>query len=609
MISVPPIVVTVSLPIPFPTPPVMIGVPPIVVDVRLPVPLSSLVQLYVPPIVIVTRALSAARLRNLFRGQCIGVSVDQQGDDCIITLDLEDYNRLPPLINVGAPSGFSGDLPQADGTVILLDPRGALTGATQAFKTFSAGGYWPDLSPKLDLVSGFLAPEVPGSPLIDESVALTDLKSFVDDQAPRVSGALRWWLTPPEFGDGLVLMWVDYLDPVETALLPAPFDIDNDAPNWTTSLLPIKLGPFVWNWANVRGSVYVRGGTPAPAGSGWATGVGSSPWGDAYINAPGSITALDAAEIGLWHQNRDFIEQMTSSAILPGSLGPTTFIGWRIGQTTHVTSAVHSRLAGASHQLAARPTVVQKVTGRMVSPAGGLGIAIDGVPLTLPFEWMSLTFESILGSGGTAASASAGKATVVLHLLGEAGPPGPPSAPSGLIAIAGDGFVDLSWDAVPEGGPGLTIAQLADVWITLNDLDPADFEWNLEIGDVPAGLLSREFAKLAATVAAPPVTYRFTVGVKDPDGVKAGGSSQVSAQIGTGAESPVALPGVPMEWVLLQFTDAAQTSPGALLELIDATGTTDSGGRVFTTLQEVSGSSPLPANYNWEVVAVALPVA
>lgn len=496
---------------------------------------------------------------NLFRGQCIGASVDQVSTDMLITLDLEDYNRLPPITAIGAPAGDT-PLTQADGTVIQLDGRGTQNIAA-VFDTFAGGGCWPDTSPALDLVTGFLAPDIPGSPPWDETTALTDLKAYADSLAPRVSGALRWWIAPPLTGDGLVLYWVDYLDPVQVALLPAPYEIDNDAPNWVTSLLPIRLGPISWDWAGIRGSTYIRGGTPAPEGSGFATGLGNSPTGTAYIDAPGSLTDADKTAIGVWHQNRTLVELLTGSATMPGSRGTVTYGGWRVGQTALVTSAVHSRLIG--RELDARAAVIQKVTGRLVTPAGGLAITIGGVALTKPFEWKTLTFEQILGSPG--------KATVVIHLLG-------------------------STDT-------LDIDEDADVWITLDDTDPADIEWDLELGDIPAGSLSRELAKPQPEFV-PPV-YRFNVEEADPDGVKIGLAELVSAQLSTGPASPIALAGVPMEWVLLQWEDDAETMPGALLVLTDDVGTTDAGGRVFNTL---TPSGVLPASYTWEVRAVALPV-
>ena len=475
---------------------------------------------------------------NLFRGQVIKPDVETIGDDMTLTLTIEDYNRLPPLIAVGAPVGDVG-LDQADGTTIWLDPRGGNTGASAAFDTFTGGGYWPDTSPTLDLTTGFLADEVPGSPIIDQMTALTDLKAFVDMQAPRVSGSLRWWIGLPVSGDGLILYWVDFSDPAQVALLPAPYEIDNDAANWTTRLMPIKL-KIDWDWSRIRGSVYVRGGTPAPEGSGFATGIGNSPTGTAYIDAPGSITADDKAAIGAWHQNRTLVELMTGSATMPGSKFATTFSGWDLGQTVPVTSARHSRLSG--HELDARPAVIQSIRGRLVTPSGGLAILIDGTPIIVPFEWKTLTFERRMDG--------AGQANIVLHLM----------------------------DDTP-----FVISALADVWITLDDTQPADIEWDLEFGDIPKGSLTRELAKVSDPPFVPPV-YRFNVTEKDPDGVKRGFAELVSAQIATGPASPVALPGVPMEWILIQWEDDAETIAGDMIALFDDTGTTDSAGRVFTTL-------------------------
>jgi len=493
---------------------------------------------------------------NLFRGQCIGVKVDTKSDDSLITLDLEDYNRLPPILPLGAPNG-DVTLDQADGTSIAVDGRGVYTSYVSLFAAFTDGGCWPDDSPVLDLVTGFLSDDVPGSPGIDNQTALSSLKAHADELAPRISGALRWWIAPPPSGDGLVLYVVDYLDPVQVALLPAPYAIDADTPNWTTSLLPIKLGPFSWDWAGIRGSTYVRGGTPVPEGSGFATGLGNAPTGTAYIDAPGSITDDDKTVIGAWHQNRSLVELLTASATMPGSLFETTFGGWRVGQTVAVTSARHSRIT--DHAISARDCVIQKVTGRLVTPAGGLGIKIAGTSLTKPFEWKSLTFESVLDS--------AGKATVVIHLLS-----------------------DTDTLAIPKN---------ADVWITLDDTAPADIEWDLEFGDIPAGGLSQELAKAEEKPAPAPV-YRFWVEIADP-AVPVGESSQVTAQLCDGAKRPIALAGVPMEWVIL-----ANDEGGSPLDttgwLADDVGTSDSAGRVFTTYTPGTGAAAV------EIDALALPI-
>jgi hypothetical protein len=507
---------------------------------------------------------------NLFRGQCIGVKVDATADDCIVTLDLEDYNRLPPILPLGAPVG-DNYLTQDDGTYIAIDPRGQYTGLSQMFADFTSGGCWPDASPVLDLVTGFLSDEIPATPLVDNSTALTSLKAHADQLIPRISGSARWWIAPPPSGDGLVLYVVDFANEYQTALLPAPYAIDNDAPDWITSVMPSKLGPISWDWAHIRGSVYVRGGTPTPDGSGFATGNGNSETGTAYIDAPGSITDDDRAEIGAWRQNHDFVELLTGSAkLLPGWMEP--YSGdlvnspvFRVGETILVTSERHSRLA--SHALTAYPTVIQKISGRLVTGrTAGLAIKIGGTAITKPYSWKSLTFESVLS--GT------GKASVAIHLLG-------------------------STDT-------LTVAGGTDVWITLDDAAPADIEWDIQFGDIPAGGLTKELAKVADKPP-PPVVYRFKVEVRDPEGVMAGVDSEVSAQLCDGAERPVALAGVPLVWVNppIQWEDTAQTVVGDLLILDDDTGTTDTAGRVFTTLHP---SDPLPAHYNWEVSAVALPI-
>lgn len=494
---------------------------------------------------------------NLFRGQVIGVKVDVIGSDCLVTIDCEDYNRLPPLIPVGAPDG-NEFLTQADGTAIVLDPRGGLTGATQAFKTFADGGYWPDASLVLDTSSGFLAPEVPGLPLIDFTTALSDLKSFIDTQAVRVSGALRWWIAPPLSGDGLVLYWVDYLDPLQTALLPAPYEIDNDTPDWTTRVMPEKLS-VSWDWANIRGSNYIRGGTPAPEGSGFGTGIGNSPTGTGYVDAPGSITDDDRAAIGLWHQYRDFIERLTGSATMPPGVGATSYTGWRVGQTAKVTSVNHSRLTG--HELAAREAVIQTVTGRVVTPLNALTITIDGAALDKPFEWQSFSFEEILGSPG--------KATAVIHLLGPT--------------------------------DTLTIAENADVWITVDTATGVDIEYDLAFGDIPAGALTRELAKIPDPPDVQPV-YHFNVTYDL--GLPPGQSCVVKAQLADSAQSPVQLPGLPMEWVITA-NDIDGNPVDTTGYLTDDVGTTDTGGAVFNTLTIPSDSTARSIT----IYALALPIA
>ena len=132
------------------------------------------------------------------------------------------------------------------------------------------------------------------------------------------------------------------------------------------------------------------------------------------------------------------------------------------------------------------------------------------------------------------------------------------------------------------------------------DQTVGDIEYNLEFGDIPSGSMARQLEQIPEPEP-PKVIYRFLVTIADPS-MPPGQSCAVSAQLADGAGAAVQMAGVPMEWVVISWD--VDASPATGVSLADDVGTTDAGGRVFTTLTLAADSTAKSI----EVSALALPI-
>lgn len=445
---------------------------------------------------------------NLFRGQVVGPKVENLGGSVRVTLDCEDYNRLFARGLVGASDGVT-TMTQDDGTRVPIDPFAINSGAgdDDVFK-YLLDTYWP--GPALDYAG--VTHYRSQSDIVSWQTALSDLQAICQEWAARTSGALRFWvdadlvahwreLAPTDlpavgFAPGqLAMLGYPELDP--SGLIFAPYELDSDSPDGSTSIMPMTMSAS-WDWAAMTRRVYVKGATPAPEGSGWVWGTSYPDYaGDAYVDAPGSITAADREAIGRWHLQQNMRELLTGSASIPSGRD-----GWRVGQTLYISDATLSQVTG--HTLARAPTVIQRVSGRRMGP-GGLGISLNGSDISHRVVIDGFAFEETLGS--------AGKATVALEIV---------------------------------DGSGIVISPQSEILITTDGT--ADLEYDLEFGDVPAGALPRELAQPEVKQPA----NRFIVTVQDSQ-IPVGGSTLVTAQLCNAAGAPLAILNVYLEWVLLQW--------------------------------------------------------
>lgn len=529
---------------------------------------------------------------TLFRGAVIGVDMTRQAELLVLTLDCEDYNRLAPLIKVGAPVfGNFRHVPDPPplGTDEAIDPN-----AQTFYDSPSAAGYvsfftpyWFSMAFGIDTttyVDDIVGDETVHLP--DFSTALTDWKSFSDTYLHYMGPYSRAWLDPD------MKLHVTQLAPFGTfglyALSP-PWTFDEDT--WTPQLgdelsgdggdgfadlawsnesgviLPMRLS-MKWDFVKLRQRLFVRGGTP-PA-SLWQTAAVIARAGEEYYDAPGAVTAADSTAIAEWAFATTFKTTATGSVHVESGHD-----GWRVGQQLRITS---SRLSTPGRELAATPAPLLGFTGRLVGPGAGLTLVVGGVDVSERVTWRSFQFgESISGPE---------KATIT-------------------IEITADETLD--------------IAELADVRVT-TDGGPY-IEYDLNFGDVEPGDLAKALtsAELPVVPFVKPV-YHFEVTVYDPlvplyPTVSAAlGPVMVKAQLSDDAKKPVALANVIMEWsVDGQWSDPEKTVPAARdsdptspgIYLADSTGTTDAAGTVYTTISAYPDSDAVA----YEVTALALPIS
>lgn len=520
---------------------------------------------------------------TLFRGRVMRPRVANMGGGAVrVTLDCEDYNGLFEKIAVGAPDGFSL-LTQEDGTVIAVDPAAVAGDMISMLES-----YWIGQAP-IALVGSdiddtyILADPPPGVPVLEWYTGMTTLGSALDDMAAHVSGAVRYWIDPdlrPHWttilpsdaviGNGAVSSLSDLVQQQAVMLLPAPsLATIVDAP---AALGPVAgVGTIIpmensieWDYSQVRYRAYVQGSTLQ--GSGWGPPDAVPAFygsGEEYIDAPGSIWEEDKNAIARWHGQQNFRSFILGrSTIAPGT------DGWRVGQTVLVTDPVLSLFTGDKPPLVNKPVVIQQVTGTLKARGAPLGIRIGVIDATTMVSFQELNWTETIDGGGTA--------TVALELLNE---------PQG--------------ETLPSPMP-FSIPPACDIEIWIPDGTEPVIEYELSWGDIPPGAISRQLAKIPEPEP-PKVVYRFLVTIDDPS-MPPGQSCAVSAQLADGAGAAVKLAGVPMEWVVISWD--VDESPATGVSLADDVGTTDAGGRVFTTLTLAADSTAKSI----EVSALALPI-
>jgi hypothetical protein len=583
--------------------------------------------------------------RNLFRGLALGPKLEILANERLrVTLDVQDYNALFPLVAVGAPDGGSA-IDQADGTTLAVDPLAL----NYSIQHTLGPGYWPSGGVlAVDWDTFFLADEPPGVPVVDWETAMSDLGAFLTELTKRVNAGAHYWMTWPDFGGwpidsgpALQFHWrsLTMTDaalqgfgtadqqyamgfPAQTPadVIAAPYELDRDA-GWAGDVADMPAGvalqpaalDVAYDWSKLRSRAYVRGGTPVPVngsqgGSGWVSGGhGIVVPTDVYVDAPGVLDKATRDMVGHWHLDREFIELMTGAAhVQPG------YDGWRVGQTVLITSKTLGRFY--AHPLFRRPTIIQSVRGKMVAPAPAISVYVNGVDMsTKVVEWTSLAFEEVLGSPG--------KATVVFEVA--------------LSPDWDDETVYAIGDRVHYGtyqcralatGAGHSPATAPDAWWTLDpDLfiekgadilicsDGCAIEYDLEFGDVPAGSLAAEVAKPKVEAPKGPA-YKFSDPKVEDPAMPVGGHCLVTTQAADMSGAGFAVSDLPMEWILLQWADEAGTEPGTGYALGDDSGpatpvdgiylgtNTDNGGMTSITLWRDEGTS-----IKYQITAVALP--
>lgn len=506
---------------------------------------------------------------RLFTGQVIGVKFERNGDLLRATLDCEDFNRLWPRLNVGAPNGASF-LTQPDGTILGIDPDAqTLAPATSGGFVFVVKQYFLGHgNTSLDFVTNIQ--DLNGPPddwFPDWSRQFSDLKAFADNYITYLGPYAKYWI------DADLALWVTQLAKVGEVgdfSVPAPFTVDEDNPPSDGTLRPMHLDAD-WDFTPIVKRAFIRGGTE-PA-SLWVDNPDTSSdilrAGETYHDSPGALYRDTALAIGGWAFANLYRAMLSGTVTVdPGH------DGWRPGQTLYVTS---TRLSQPGYPLIAVPTIIQSVTGKRVGGGPGLTLWLD-VPgdVSNKVTWHSLSFENNLDPG------SPGKATLVVE-----------------ITDPDETFTVTRFDGVRIDTDGT-----------------ADLEYSMTFGDVQVGTLADELAKIEIELPTTPrPVLHFTVTISDPTAPLVSGlvalldhDVQVTAQTVDDSDKPVTLSQVPLEWVLYQWVDAAGTVPGDGIAFGNGTdldaGLTDATGRAFNTLTQTGDVTS-----TWyEVKALALPI-
>lgn len=516
---------------------------------------------------------------RLFKGQVVGVKMERQTELLVLTLDIEDYNRLPSLFPIGQPLFGAA---QPDGTDILGSAPFTLGAApTSAVMKFQFQNIWTGSGglgisgPALDFTTMVDPDPLGGAGEIpDWSTSGSDLRSFMDRTASQAGTYVRWWITT------MMELAIKKLAPVgevsDTAMF-APWSFDEDAAPGPGLTPDMSMRPS-WTFEKEVSAVLVRGGTPKSQVP--ISNSGGHPYAGARTyDAPGAVDYIDAFPIAqevLAAVFRTFLS--VSATVNPGH------DGWRKGQTMFATS---SRLSTGhefadAHELRATPTILQSFRGRLVGGGSGITVRISADDVSDRVTLKEFSFgESISGSE---------KATITLEFS--------------------------------DPAESYHVSRLADVEIETDGT--ADIEYELTFGDIEPGDIAKAVAVRPKLPPYQPPVYTFSIEIGDPFMPAPPGNvvseeepalfyvCQVRAQARDKDGKPVGLPGLRLEWVLLTWADDARTIPGNDdssfgYHLDDSVGITDSTGRAFTSLWRGRdpGVNP-PVAY--EIRAVALPV-
>lgn len=506
---------------------------------------------------------------TLFRGAVIGVSADRNNGLLHLVLDCEDYNRQPPLIDVGVPlPGLSIVDPQ--GVEIDIDPNalnfGIGAGDGGVVKHF-VSAYWPIALwvpvPNLSDVQN-TNPDYDGLPIFDRQTAYGTFASIVGEFIrQRGSGASRFWVTPR--GTDLMAQYrvVGLFDGLPDQRVAAPWALSTEGKAGTI-MANIRT---TWDKHAIRRRVLVVGGTPnailyrtnplAPTNAG-----------DGRVDAKGVTTRAEAERVGDFHLRANLREMLIADVYVPpGHFEGGVYVpndGFEEGQSTLLSD---EKMVGlVDHELDDREAIVQEVNWGLADSNAGIEIVIDALELTdLIVGWEDLSGERRLGG--------VGKATIALWL----------------------------WD--PDYR--ITIRDLADVLIRTDG--NAHIEYNLRVGDVPAGDLAIQFRDNTRPPFTRPV-YTFNVFVTDPE-MPPGGSSPVIITPALAGFEPRDLAGFTLIPLLDGFSwaDAGETIPSDEFTL-DDDGTpvvTNAVGQVYTTLRRALTTAT--GTDHWQIKCVAVP--
>lgn len=501
---------------------------------------------------------------TLFRGAVIGVSADRDNGFLRLVLDCEDYNRQWALIHVGVPNP-SISLHQPDGTEIFVDPDaqnvGIGAGDGGVVKHF-VDTYWPPapFTPAPDL-SGVqnTNPDYSAVPIFDRQTATSTLDAILGEFVrERGSGASRFWVRP--VGDDLVLAYrvVGLFDGLPDQRVPAPWALSTEGKAGTI-MANIRAD---WDAHALRRRAYVRGGTPAACLYVENPGPTDVPTnaGDAFVDAPGALTRVEAIAVGTHHLRNNLREMLIAHVhVPPGHFSGATYVrndGLEPGQSTLLSDEVMADFGGTGPDrfhpmLVDREAIIQTVRWHQVTSAPGTGIALDGVDLSdLVVAWEELSGELRYGT-------TPGKATIAVYL----------------------------WD--PDAL--LTLRVLADVKIWLDGT--SDVEYDLEVGDVPAGDIAIQFDRNQYQAYTPPA-LKFTYVVSDPD-MPVGGTSDVTITAARANYEPRDLAGLTVIPILLSWADAGETIPSDEYTLDDdgLPLVLNAVAQAYTVLRRVAGTT------------------
>lgn len=532
---------------------------------------------------------------TLFRGVVINPQVEWSKGILHLTLECRDYNRVWRRTKMGVPV-IGNFLTQPDGTKIEVDPAAGsiYSGPPELLDGTIIKGhvehYWPIGGTPNTADIQATNPDFVALTAFQKWTSRTDVGSFFDEFIGYQDPYARYHL------DADHRVWYRKLAPVGEVsgqAVPAPWAIVGDPADLAENTILANISAS-WDMDRVRRRLFVRGKT-SESSAWFENPLAPIDAGEEYIEAPGAITADDAAQVAAWHFANKYRAFLTGTAeiVLPSNSDGDFygFDGFRVGQTLLAKDrqlaryTTHPMSDGEAGFLA---TIITAVAGQLAFGGSDGETILEGEGGD---GFADLEFTPDLALGITLNSVLLDDYIVgAVFRFNEQG-----------FAQPGSATVELwLWD--PD--QTIEIIDLAPIVITTNGKSPLTY--TLTFGDIEPGTLASMFAKEPYPSWVYQPTYHFETFYQDPN-MPPGGGSHVWFQL-TGADNkPVTGAGVPGLLSMLAWADEDETVVSDEYTLVDEGSVIETNvyGQIYSTV--IRASSPSVPAVKWDADAEWIP--